>query len=108
VSTLTPDQQAMLAAWQLHTYAEFVLKDADAALATMTENPSVLLISSGTGGRAGLAGHRFGQLSGRRCPAELNTYPTSDVRRGSPQRTARNGLERCCRRHLKTEVSPAT
>jgi len=36
VSTLTPDQQAMLAAWQQHTYAEFVLKDADAALATMT------------------------------------------------------------------------
>jgi carboxymethylenebutenolidase len=52
VSTLTPDQQAMLAAWQQHTYAEFVLKDADAALATMTENPYVLLISSGTG-RAG-------------------------------------------------------
>jgi hypothetical protein len=52
VSTLTPDQQAMLPAWQLHTYAEFVLKDADAALATMTENPSVLLISGGTG-RAG-------------------------------------------------------
>jgi hypothetical protein len=50
VSTLTPDQQAMLAAWQQHTYAEFVLKDADAALATMTENPYVLLISSGTGG----------------------------------------------------------
>jgi carboxymethylenebutenolidase len=41
---LTPDQQAMLAAWQQHTYAEFVLKDADAALATMTENPYVLLI----------------------------------------------------------------
>jgi len=39
----------MLAAWQLHTYAEFVLKDADEALATMTENPSVLLISSGDG-----------------------------------------------------------
>jgi hypothetical protein len=55
VSTLTPDQQAMLAAWQQHTYAEFVLKDADAALATMTENPYVLLISSGTGG-AGRAG----------------------------------------------------
>ena len=45
MSTLTPDQQAMLAAWQQHTYAEFVLKDADAALATMTENPYVLLIS---------------------------------------------------------------
>jgi carboxymethylenebutenolidase len=52
VSTLTPDQQAMLAAWQQHTYAEFVLKDADAALATMTANPYVLLISGGTS-RAG-------------------------------------------------------
>ena len=45
---LTPDQQAMLATWQQHTYAEFVLKDADAALATMTENPYVFMISSGT------------------------------------------------------------
>jgi carboxymethylenebutenolidase len=37
----------MLATWQQHTYAEFVLKDADAALATMTENPYVLLIATG-------------------------------------------------------------
>jgi len=29
----------MLAAWQLHTYAEFVLKDADAALATNDRKP---------------------------------------------------------------------
>jgi len=70
VSTLTPDQQAMLAAWQQHTYAEFVLKDADAALATMTENPYVLLISSGTGGtgRAGRPSVRTAirtSLSGR-------------------------------------------
>ena len=48
MNKLTPDQQAMLAAWQQHTYAEFVLKDADAALATMTENPYVFMISSGT------------------------------------------------------------
>jgi carboxymethylenebutenolidase len=40
----------MLATWQQHTYAEFVLKDADAALATMTENPYVLAVPSGTGG----------------------------------------------------------
>src|SRR5215468_10054895 len=33
---LTPDQQTLLAAWQRHTYAEFVLKDADAALANTT------------------------------------------------------------------------
>jgi carboxymethylenebutenolidase len=44
---VAPDQQTMLATWQQHTYAEFVLKDADAALATMTENPYVLLIGSG-------------------------------------------------------------
>ena len=44
---LTPGQQDMLACWQQHTYAEFVLKDADAALATMTENPYVFLIGCG-------------------------------------------------------------
>jgi carboxymethylenebutenolidase len=56
---LTPEQQIMLATWQQHTYAEFVLKDADAALATMTENPYVFLVSSGTGlvGRAAV--HEF-------------------------------------------------
>jgi carboxymethylenebutenolidase len=50
MNKLTSDQQTMLASWQQHTYAEFVLKDADAALATMTENPYVLAIPSGTGG----------------------------------------------------------
>jgi len=46
----------MLAAWQRHTHAEFVLKDVDAALATMTENPYVLAIPTGRGGvgRAGV------------------------------------------------------
>jgi carboxymethylenebutenolidase len=54
MNSLTPEQEIMLATWQQHTYAEFVLKDADAALATMTENPYVFLIASGTGrvGRA--------------------------------------------------------
>ena len=47
-NVLTPDQQTLLAAWQRHTYAEFVLKDADAALATMTENPYLLMIATGT------------------------------------------------------------
>ena len=47
MNNLTAYQQAMLATWQQHTYAEFVLKDADAALATMAENPYVLLIGSG-------------------------------------------------------------
>jgi carboxymethylenebutenolidase len=50
MNELRPDQQTMLATWQQHTYAEFVLKDPDAALATMTDNPYVLLIPCGTGG----------------------------------------------------------
>ena len=47
-NVLTPDQQTLLAAWQRHTYAEFVHKDADAALATMTEHPYVLMVATGT------------------------------------------------------------
>jgi carboxymethylenebutenolidase len=47
MKNVTPDQQTMLATWQQHTYAEYVLKDADAALATMTENPYVLFIATG-------------------------------------------------------------
>jgi len=44
----TPAHQAMLATWQQHTYAEFALKDPDAALATMSDNPHVLNVASGT------------------------------------------------------------
>ena len=46
-------------AWQQHTYAKFVLKDADAALETMTENPYVLLIPAGTGGTGRAAVREF-------------------------------------------------
>ena len=56
---LTPDQQAMLGAWQQHAYAEFVLKDADAALGTMTKNPYVFLVASGVGRIGRAAVHEF-------------------------------------------------
>jgi len=49
----------MLATWQQHTHAEFVLKDADAALATMTENPYVLAIPLGTGGTGRIGVREF-------------------------------------------------
>ena len=49
MNNLTSYQQKMLATWQQHTYAEFVLKDADAALATMTEHPYVFIVPSGIG-----------------------------------------------------------
>ena len=59
MNNLTPGQQAMLAAWQQHTYAEFVLKDADAALATMTEDPYVFLVSTGVARIGRAAVHEF-------------------------------------------------
>ena len=56
---LTPYQQTMLATWQQHTHTEFVLQDVDAALATMTENPYVLAVPSGTGGSGRAGVHDF-------------------------------------------------
>jgi len=47
---LPPDHETMLASWQQHTHAEFLLKDPDAALASMTEAPYVICIPSGAGG----------------------------------------------------------
>src|SRR5215471_6406796 len=47
------------AVWQEHAHAEFVLKDADAALATMVDDPYVLCIPSGTGGVGRAEVHDF-------------------------------------------------
>jgi carboxymethylenebutenolidase len=43
--------QQLLSVWQQHTYAEFVLKDANAALATMSDNPYVLMVPIAIGGQ---------------------------------------------------------
>jgi carboxymethylenebutenolidase len=59
MNCLPPDHEAMLATWQQHTHAEFLLKDPDAALATMTENPYVLCIPCGTGGVGPAAVRKF-------------------------------------------------
>ena len=59
MSKLTTNHETMLTAWQQHTYAEFGLKDADAALATMAEDPYVLHIPAGTGGVGRAAVHQF-------------------------------------------------
>jgi carboxymethylenebutenolidase len=59
MNNLTSYQQTMLAIWQQHTRAEFVLKDADAALATMTENPYVLAVPSGKGGMGRIGVREF-------------------------------------------------
>jgi carboxymethylenebutenolidase len=47
VNVIAFDRPTLSAVWQQHTHAEFVLKDADAALATMVEEPYVVCIPSG-------------------------------------------------------------
>src|SRR3954447_11748396 len=59
MDNLTPAQQVMVDVWQQYTYAEFILKDAAAALATMTADPYVLCIPSGTGGIGRTAGYDY-------------------------------------------------
>jgi carboxymethylenebutenolidase len=49
-ANLTRSQRAMLDLWQQHTLAEFVTKDVEEALATMTEDAHVLLVPTLTGG----------------------------------------------------------
>ncbi len=56
---LPPEHEAMLATWQQHTHAEFLLKDPDATLATMTDNPYVICVPSGTGGVGRAAVRKF-------------------------------------------------
>jgi hypothetical protein len=51
MKNVTPNQQTMLATWQQHTYAEFVLKDADAALSDYDRKPPCA--PYGVRGRAG-------------------------------------------------------
>src|SRR5262249_51631319 len=43
--------QGLLEVWQQHLHSEFVMKDAKAALTTMSQNPHVLMASLAIGGR---------------------------------------------------------
>jgi carboxymethylenebutenolidase len=49
VPSFTAAQQALIDTWEAHTAAEFELKDADAAIATMTDHPSLIHVPVGTG-----------------------------------------------------------
>ena len=42
VPSFSAAQQALIDTWEAHTAAEFELKDADAAIATMTDDPSLI------------------------------------------------------------------
>ncbi|MDX1416975.1 MAG: nuclear transport factor 2 family protein [Candidatus Promineifilaceae bacterium] len=45
----TAAEQALIDVWEAHTAAEFADKSADAAMATMTDNPSLTHVPVGTG-----------------------------------------------------------
>ena len=77
---LTPEQQTMLAAWQQHTYAEFVLKDPDAALATMTDSPYVICVPSGAcaDGRQGVHNFYANEFLPH-IPPDMELVPVSQV-----------------------------
>src|SRR5262245_61475446 len=49
----------LLEVWQAHEHAEFIAKDVDAALATMIDEPRVLMVPTGRGGVGGAAVRRF-------------------------------------------------
>jgi len=56
-NSLTAAQKAMVETWETHTHAEFALKSVEATLATMTDNPTVMIIPVMIGG-VGLAAVR--------------------------------------------------
>ena len=55
----SPAQQALIDVWNRHTAAEFEDKDADAAIATMTERPVLIHVPVGTGATGREALRRF-------------------------------------------------
>jgi len=73
-------RQMLLSLWHQHTYAKFELNDADAVLETMTDNPHVLCIPSGSGGAGkkgvrGFYAHQF--MPG--IPPDLELLPISEI-----------------------------
>ncbi|MGH2539746.1 MAG: ester cyclase [Actinomycetota bacterium] len=55
----TVAQQLLVDTWEAHTAAEFEQKDADAAIATMTEHPVLIHVPVGTGASGREALRRF-------------------------------------------------
>lgn len=49
MARFSPAEQALIDVWEAHTAAEFVHKDADQAIATMTDDPVLVHVPVGTG-----------------------------------------------------------
>lgn len=73
-------RQMLLSQWQQHAYAKFELRDADAVLETMTENPHTFCVPSGCGGR-GKEGVRefYANQFLPRIPSDMELLPISEI-----------------------------
>ncbi len=77
-ANLTPSQQAMVNLWEQHLQAEFVAHSPEQALATMTEDPCVIIVPTRIGG-AGLEGLReyYARYFLSQLPDDLEMVPVS-------------------------------
>jgi carboxymethylenebutenolidase len=72
--------QSLLEVWQRHVYSEFVMKDAKAALNTMSDNPHVLMVPVATGGRGrGEVYNFYHNFFLAQLPADITPVPISQV-----------------------------
>jgi carboxymethylenebutenolidase len=70
----------LLEVWQQHTYAEFVMRDATAALTTMTDDPYVLMAPIGVGGQGREGVHSFyANAFLAQMPSDLEPVPISQI-----------------------------
>jgi carboxymethylenebutenolidase len=78
-STMMSGQQ-LLEVWQQHTYSEFVMRDATAALTTMADDPYVLMVPIGVGGQGREGVHHFYATAFlAQMPSDLTPVPISQV-----------------------------
>lgn len=59
MTELSDDERRLIEVWEAHTAAEFEQKDADAAIATMTDHPVLIHVPVGTGATGKDAVRRF-------------------------------------------------
>ncbi|WP_213803952.1 ester cyclase [Granulicella sp. dw_53] len=79
-ATTSSVNQALLEVWKQHTYSEFVLKDAKAALSTMSDNPHVLMVPIALGGRGRDGVYNFYRnLFLSQLPADITSVPVSQA-----------------------------
>jgi len=77
-TTHSVGQELLLEVWQQHCYSEFVMKDAKAALTTMSDNPHVLMVPIAIGGRGRDGVYRFyHDYFLPQLPADIRPVPIS-------------------------------